>query len=200
MSGHFPFCHMKRLFPIAAALLLAACSKTYFTPDSNALLSNPLYAEQYAEQMVDTMVDLEIYEDPILEDASIKKIVDETKGHWLAVAREARAAQRKGAKGGFIPMRAYAEGEVLFTEDALHVSPQFSATPGPSLHIFITTIVDPRDTEFPDETAIDLGEIASMQGAQSFPVPAMENWKIYRTVVLWDRDLKRLYAFAQISP
>ena len=185
---------------IIAALTLSACNNTQFTPDQEALLRNPLYTEGYSESMVDTMVNLEIYNDPILEDETVKEYVDSTKETWLKVAKASRAKQREGAKGTFIPMKEYTEGEVLYVDNLVHLSPFFTSTPGPSLHIFLTKAVDPRDVLFPDESALDLGALTVVQGAQSFAVPDVENPAEYLSVVLWDTKLDRLYSFAQITP
>lgn len=189
-----------RALLFAAPLLLLGCKAAY-QADAEALLENPLYMEIYAEQMVDTMVGFEIYEDPIVEDEDKKKIIDETKEYWFALAKKSRADQRKGSKGGLISMKQYTEGEVLYKDGFVHLGPTFVATPGPDLHIYLTTAIDPRDVQFPDESAIDLGVIAVPYGAQSFIIPKkLENPLAYRTVVIWDNKLDRLYGFAQLSP
>lgn len=193
---------MKTTLPLTLtlAVVLSACNQTQYTPDKEALLNNPLYAEQYAEQLVDRMTNLEIYQDPSLEDASVRSIVDETKEKWLKVAAQSRKDQREGIKGTLIPMKEYVEGEVLYKDNILHLAPHFISAPGPSLHVFLSKAIDPRDVLFPDETAIDLGEITSPYGAQSVAVPEVDTPEEYRTVVLWDTDINRLYGFAQINP
>ena len=184
-----------------APLLLVACSKGTYTPDQEALLENPLFLEIYAEQLVDTMVNLEIYEDPITEDEDKMKIVESTRKYWFTKSKEARKTQRQGSKGSFTTMKEYSEGEVLFLDNAVYFGPSFVTSPGPSLHAFLTVTVDPRDIEFPDITAIDLGEIRVPFGAQAFIIEEeIEDPIKYRTVVLWDTDLDRLYGFSQLSP
>lgn len=185
---------------LSLAIALVGCSQTQYTPDQSALLNNPLYAEQYSEQMVDRMVNLEIFNDPILEDRAIKNYADDTKEQWLKVAKTARALQREGLKGTLIPMQEYVEGEVLYHNDTVHFAPHFIVAPGPSLHVFLTKVIDPRDDVFPDETAIDLGFMAVPYAAQSFAVPPVETPEEYRALVLYDVKLKRLYGFAQINP
>lgn len=184
---------------LALSLTLVGCQAAQYSPDRDALLSNPLYAETHAENMVDVMVNLEIYNDPILEDEEVQTIVDNTKETWLKVTKAARAAQAEGIKGTLIPMKEYVEGEVLYYKNALHFSTYFSSSPGPSLHVFLSKAVDPRDVLFPDESALDLGEMTAPYGAQSYPVPEVEDTQAYRSVVLWDTELNRLYGFAQIS-
>ncbi|MDP6562057.1 MAG: DM13 domain-containing protein [Candidatus Peribacteraceae bacterium] len=189
-----------RSIALITPLLLAACGGTY-NPDQKALLENPLYLEQYAEQLVDAMVNLEIYEDPLLEDAAKQKVVDSTKEYWLKKAKEARKAQRKGMKGSFTTMKEYTEGEVVFNGKTVYFGPTFDTTPGPSVHAFLTVTVDPRDVQFPDITAIDLGEVKVPFGAQGFVLDEkIEDFIKYRTVVLWDTKLDRLYGFAQMTP
>ncbi len=191
---------MKKFALIVATATLSACSQTQYVPDREALLNNPLYLEMYAESMVDAMVNLEIYEDPILEEDGKKNYVDDVKEEWLAKAKEARSLQRQGSKGTMIPMKEYVEGEVLYLNNQLHLSPYFVSTPGPSLHVFLSKAVDPRDVLFPDETAIDLGPLTVPMAAQTFAVPATEKPAEYTSVTLWDTELNRLYGFAQITP
>lgn len=191
---------MKRSLLLLAPLLLVACKTTTSDISYDALLKNPLFVEQYAEQLVETMVNLEIYEDPIVEDVAKKKVIDATKEYWLQQAVQARKDQRNGMKGNFIQITEYTEGEVLFTGDAVHFGPTFSVSPGPELRVILTNAIDPRDVTFPDETAIDVGELTVPYGAQSFILKEkIEDITQYRTVVLWDKKLDRLYAFAQMS-
>lgn len=189
---------MKKLLP--ALLLLTACGQPDYHPDFEAKLQNPLFAEQYAEAMVDAMVNLEIYQDPILEDEGKKKVADKAKEFWLEKAKKARAEQREGSKGGLLPMKAYVEGEVLYRNNTLYFPAYFLSTPHPSVHVFLSKVIDPRDAEFPDPTALDLGLIQSAFGPQAYAVPEVENPREYRTVVLWDTKLERLLGFAQIDP
>ena len=189
---------MKKTLLLSITLLLSACSdpETALHID---LLENPLYAERFSETMVNTMVELEIYNDPLIEDETKRRIAEETKEKWLAVAKTARKKQREGSNGNFLTMNEYAAGEVLYVENKVHFSTLFETEPGPELHVFLTTVVDPRDVAFPDETALDLGIVVTPFGAQSYGVPEVEDPKLYRTVVLWDTKLERLYGFAQIS-
>jgi len=194
---------MKRIIALIAPLLLVACNTGTTGQTQETLLRNPLYLERYSEQMVDTMVSLEIYEDPLLEDPIKSEIADSTKKYWLKESKKARKAQRLSSKGTLITMKEYVAGEVMFTKagDALYFGPDFTTTPGPGLHVFITTAVDPRDVEFPDETAIDLGKVSVPYGSQVFiPKQKIEDAIKYRTVVIWDTKLGRLYGFAQLSP
>jgi hypothetical protein len=192
-----------RSIALLAPLFLVACTNGSGGQTQETLLQNPLYLEKYSENLVDTMVNLEIYEDPLLEDPAKKKIADSTKEYWLKEAKKSRKQQRQSSKGMFIPMKEYAAGEVMLTRkgDSVYFGPSFETTPGPSVHAFISKTVDPRDVEFPDETAIDLGEVKIPYGAQSFMLTEKLAEPIkYRTVVLWDTKLGRLYSFAQISP
>ncbi len=193
---------MKRIFLASVALItLSGCaSNASQEHELSYLLKNPLFAERYAEALVDAMVELEIYEDPILEDEDKKSLTDATKEQWLEVAQKAVREQRKGAKGSLIAMKEYVAGEVLYLNDMLYLGPEFFTTPGPSLHFFITKAVDPRDVQFPDVTAKDIGSVRSNVGVSQYSVPSVENPLEYRTIVLWDTKLERLYGFAQMSP
>jgi len=191
---------MKKLIALAfSTLLLGACSESGKSLTLETRLQNPLFAERYAETMVDLMVELEIQSDPLLEDESKKKIVDDTRRKWLKIGRDARKKQREGTAGHFIGTKEYTQGEALYVDNTLYLSTLFEAAPGPSLHLFLTAVVDPRDVEFPDETGIDLGRLESPYGAQQYNVPPVENPLLYRTVVLWDTKLERMYGFAQLG-
>lgn len=191
---------MKKLITLAlSTLLLGACNAAGKNLSLETQLTNPLYTERYAETLVDRMVELEIREDPLLEDERKKKIADDARVKWLKIARDARKKQREGTQGNFITANEYAHGEVLYVDNTLYLGTTFESDPGPSLHLFLTTIVDPRDIEFPDETSLDLGRLESAYGAQQYPVPQVEDPLLYRTAVLWDTKLERLYGFAQLS-
>ena len=181
-------------------ILLAGCTSSNSSgPNLEAHLLNPLYAERYYDNLVDRIVELEIQKDPILENERKKKIADETRRKALAGAQEAQKKQREGPRGFFIGVQEYAQGETLYLGDTLYLSTTFETDPGPSLHLYLSTIVDPRDTEFPDETTFDLGRLESPYGVQQYAVPEVEDPLLYRTAVLWDTKLERLYGFAQLS-
>jgi hypothetical protein len=192
----------KTIIASMAILALTACqnANTSNEPELSYLLENPLFAERYSESMVDTMVELEIYEDPIIKDEAKMKIIDKTKESWLKVAQKARVDQRKGSKGSFTPITEFTAGEVLYSGNSLFLAPDFASAPGPSLHFYLSTVVDPRDVEFPDESAIDLGLMRSNLGTGRYEVIAIEEPIKYRSLVLFDTELERLYGFAQISP
>lgn len=190
----------KPLFTLTlSTLLLAGCSSATEEMSLEQRLENPLYAERYAEEIVDRMVEYKIQNDPILEDEQKAAIIEETRKKWLEVGRDARTKQREGFTGFVTSINEPAKGELLYMGNILYTDTTFDVAPGPDLHFYITTIVDPRDTEFPDETAVDLGQLRSSYGAQKYSVPPVEDPQIYRTVVLWDNALERLYGFAQIS-
>ncbi|MBT5236971.1 hypothetical protein HOL63_01210 [Candidatus Peregrinibacteria bacterium] len=192
----------KTIIASMALLALTACqnANTSKEQELSYLLENPLFAERYSESMVDTMVELEIYEDPIIKDEAKMKIIDKTKESWLKVAQKARVDQRKGSKGSFTPITEFTAGEVLYSGNSLFLAPDFASAPGPSLHFYLSTVVDPRDVEFPDESAIDLGLMRSNLGTGRYEVVGIEEPIKYRSLVLFDTELERLYGFAQISP
>ena len=98
-----------------------------------------------------------------------------------------------------MPINEYAKGDFLYIDDTLYVGTLFEIDPLPGLHVYLTTVVDPRDVEFPDDTAMDLGPIQTAYGAHAYEVPSVENPLLYRTVVLWDNELGRLHSFAQLN-
>lgn len=185
------------------AILLAGCSQDPLPRSDTSLeeqLRNPLYAEQYYDELVERLVTLEIQKNPLLEDEEKKERVEKARSKALANANEANNLQDKGTKGNFLSMEEFAKGEVLYLENWLYFSPEFETVPGISLSVFMTIVVDPRDVNFPDVSAIDLGPLSDPYGAQALPVPPVDIPLAYRTVVLWDTVLERLYGFAQLSP
>jgi len=193
---------MKRLFTtFVFALFLSAC-----TPDQGPLaihldqrLENPLFAEHFAKILVLRMTEIEIQKDPILEDEKKRRIVEETKKHWMEVDREARKIQREGISGEFIGIKEYALGEVLLLDSMLYIGPTFELDTGPEVHLFLSNVIDPRDIEFPDEESLSLGPLQSPFGAQRYELPPELDLSVIRTVVLWDMKLERILGFAQLS-
>lgn len=193
----------KTILFFCLSVVLTACSQDPGSYRSKALeehLQNPLFAEQYFENLVQRMVELVIRQDPILDNESKKAIADNVRREGLEKAKDATQTQLKGTYGEFMAASEWAKGEALYVNDTLYFGPDFQVDPGPSLHVFLTTVVDPRLESFPDSSAHDLDQIQSMVGDQSYPVPKVENPLLYRTVVLFDTVLERLYAFAQLSP
>lgn len=180
------------------SMLLAGCSPE-LSVQLQDRLKNPLYAEQYYDLLLDRMVDLKIREDPILKDSAKAAVIEDTRLSALMRTKEANTAQREGMLGAFISGVEEAHGEALLTESALYLGPTFETYPGPSLHVLLTTVVDPREGIFPDPTSVDLGAIEDPFGAQTFSVPKLENASAYRTVVIWDTKLERIYGFAQLA-
>lgn len=188
---------------LCLGLVLTACSRSPESYRSDALeehLQNPLFAEHYFEALVQRMVEIVIRQDPILDDDQTKTIVDQIRREGLEKVKQATQTQLKGTYGEWIPASEWAKGEALYVNDILYFGPEFRSDPGPSLHVFLTTVVDPRMESFPDESARDLGQIQSTFGDQSYFVPNVDNPALYRTVVLFDTVLRRIYAFAQLSP
>lgn len=182
---------------IGLSLALAGCAATPVSVED--LLKNPLFAERYAESTVDRLVELDIAKDPVLEDPAKKEYVETQRKHWLEVAREAREAQREGMEGNLVLINDYAKGDFLYINGSLYAGTLFEIDPLPGLHMYLTTVVDPRDVTFPDETAMDLGPVKTAYGAHAYDVPKVENPLLYRTVVLWDSELGRLHSFAQLN-
>jgi hypothetical protein len=102
-------------------------------------------------------------------------------------------------EGNMIPIGDFAKGDVLYVQGALYFGTLFEIDPLPDLHVFLTTVVDPREVTFPDATAMDLGLLQSAYGAQTYAVPEVDNPLLYRTVVLWDTEFGRLHSFGQLA-
>ncbi len=184
---------------LAFTFLLTACGSVSRTSieEQNR---NPFTASRYGDELADTMANLIIVDDPILKEEGMRERIQEVIEEGKAIADEAREEMSGMMEGVFISLGQETAGRVLHDGEVLFLSSDFETDPGPSLHLYLTTAVDPRDLEFPDPTAIDLGETQSVYGAQTYDLPAIEDPRLYRTAVLWDSDLKRLWAFAQLAP
>jgi hypothetical protein len=145
------------------------------------------------------MANLIITNDPMIQDASMRKVVEAEIGRGKDIAESARFIQGQGIFGTIIPIKGDTTGIALYVDDTLYLSSDFSSDPGPSIHVYLTTIVDPRDAVFPDASTVDLGELQAVYGAQQYAVPQQKNTADLRTFVLYDTKLKMLYGFAQIS-
>ncbi len=195
---------MKTILPLslATSILVVGCASQHnenANVSLDALLQNPLYAERYMENMVDFYTEFEIQEDPILDNEEINAFMDSERRNWLDQSRKVRELQREGFLGNLITVNKSVYGEVLYLNDMLYLGSEFESTPGPSLHLYLTQAVDPRDVAFPDSTSIDIGRLESAYGAQSYSVPPTDKPELYRTLVLWDDKLSILYGFAQLQ-
>ncbi|MBU2213096.1 DM13 domain-containing protein [Patescibacteria group bacterium] len=193
---------MKRLLTLAAlSLLITACSpRNTSTMTLAERLQNPLFAERYSKMLVGRLTELEIDKDPLLEDPKMQELVTSTKTKWMEVDREARRIQREGMKGEFVGIKEYALGEVLLLEHMLYFASDFETDPGPGLSIFLSDAIDPREVDgFPRTEEINLGPLQSPYGQQRYTIPETVDTTVFRTVILWDTELQRLYGFAQIS-
>ncbi len=190
-----------RFTPLAACLvLLAACSNSpRSSRDIATEVLNPLTAIQYGNELADTLADIIIQDDPLLERAGMEEFLQQNIAKAKTMVQVGRDARMRGRFGSFIPLSEYVQGDALYVDNRLYFSPTFLADPGIVLHVYLTQAVDPREVEFPDATAINLGEIQSIYGPQTYIVPPQENPDLYRMVVLWDVQLSRLYGFAQIG-
>jgi hypothetical protein len=160
---------------------------------------NPLTASRYGDDLADTMANLVIQNDPIIKEPGMRQIIDQEIARGKSIAVGAREQTDQGAKGALIPIKESVTGNVLLLQDTLNFSSDFETKPGPDLHVYLTTVVDPRDKAFPDATAVDLGPIQSAYGAKQYALPGKTDPGVLRTLVLFDRTLKRIYGFAQLS-
>lgn len=187
---------------LASVTLLAACTSEPVRTSENleTLLENPLYAERYFKDLVTTMVDMEIHEQRMLTGSGLEATVVRAKERALERAKMAEAQTREGLIGSFVPAKEEPIGQVLLLGTKLYMGSDFSTEPGPNLHVYLSTLIDPRDITFPDEAALHLGPLKNAYGAQNYDVTTTQDAKTFRTVVLYDQALKRVYGFAQISP
>lgn len=194
---------MKHLLASSAillfSLLLAACGSTALHTSIDEQNKNPLTASRYGDELADTMANIVINNDPILQQAGVRAVIDAEIARGKETSNRARETQARGMKGALIPIKEEIDGFVLYVDDTLFLSSDFDTKPGPELHAYLTTGVDPRDVPFPEKMSIDLGMIQNIFGAQQYSVPHQDKRELYRTFVLYDKKLGRLYGFAQLS-
>ncbi len=186
------------LTTLSLSLALSACRSIPGYTSIDRENSNPLVASRYGEELADSMANYIIANDPITKNPGIISILEQEIERGKDLADAARAKQSEGALGGILQMKQEAFGLVLLLSGTLYLSSDFMTTPGPSLHAFLTEVIDPRDVEFPDSSAIDLGEIQSAFGAQQYNLPKKSSPDAMRTFVLFDTALNEIYAFAQL--
>lgn len=160
---------------------------------------NPLFVEHYGEELLGHIADLKINQDPVLNDQKVADHLEGIRNEWRAKVDNAEKEQNEFPRGVLIAIEEDALGEVLYKNGVLYFGPETSFVPSQDLRLFVTTVVDPRDTEFPDETAIDLGVIQTPYGPQAYKVPSEADANLYRTVVLFDTATQKIFSFAQLS-
>lgn len=180
----------------ASLLLLSACGASK-SADLTDLLKNPLYAEQYYDAQTEHMVDLLINSGALLKDESIKSAIDNARLEGVKLAKEATDLQAQGKMGTIMSDTGEAIGEVLLLDKTLYFGPEFQIAPGVNVHVYLSSVLDPRDGTFPDNTAVDLGPVHTAFGATMYPVTV--DTEHLRTFALYDVSLKRLMGFAQLQ-
>jgi hypothetical protein len=181
----------------SVVLALSSCGSGDRTVSWND--GNPLVTSRYGDDLADTMANLIISKDPAADDPMMRPTIDKAIKDGKRIGAEARTVMNQGLQGGLIAIKEDLQGFAVYVNDTLFFSSDFEVKPGPALHVFLTRAVDPRDIQFPDATAIDLGIIQSPFGAQQYDVPHQAKADAIRTVVFWDTSLKRLYGFGQLS-
>ncbi|MFA6522760.1 MAG: DM13 domain-containing protein [Candidatus Peribacteraceae bacterium] len=194
---------MKRyLFPLFLALLLAGCTRSD-SGQANVrwenLMQNPLYADQYWLDMVNRMVEMQLQEPDLAKNKTLLATVDEVRRNALLREQAEARKRREGKEGSFIQVKEFTEGRALLRGTTLSFSPTFSTVPGPNLRIYLSPSLDPRDAAFPDTGSLNVGRLESPYGAQEYLLSEETDTKPFRTVVLYDPKLERLYGFAQLQ-
>jgi len=189
---------MRKLLPsLLLAILLTGCAApTRLGTGTENLMDNPLFAQRYYDELTDRMVEIQLREKDVTDTGTLAA-ADRVRADALAKAQEQTAKKRGRKLGQFLSIKEATEGWALLLGNILYVSSDFVTYPGPSLHLYLTTVLDPRDGTFPDATSIDLGLLSTPYGAQQYTLPAAGTGTALRTAVLYDTELKRLYAFAQ---
>jgi hypothetical protein len=188
---------MKNLTPLLCTLaLVAACTPSTTSIDQQN--ENPLTASRYGDELADTMANLIIRKDPVLEQPGMRESVEKGIAEGKEIGAVARQIQKQGMMGSFISVSQSVIGYALLLDKTLYLSSDFFSSPGLNLHLYLTDVVDPRDTEFPDPNAVNIGRLQAVYGAQEY-VLDIEDASALRTAVVWDATLKQIYGFAQLS-
>lgn len=193
---------MRKFLTLASlsSLALAACTASG-QMSLDDFLQNPLYADRYYEDLAVHMADFTIQNDPLMQDAEMKDIVEQTRLDALEKAKEIDAIMKEGIVGGFMSDTDEVWGRTLLIGNTLYFSPDFITAPGIDLHVYLSPRSDPRQPDFPGEQDLDLGTITSAYSSHSITVPddAVKDGTL-QTVVLYDKALKRIYGFSVMGP
>ncbi len=188
-----PFC-MRKFLPLAPLFLLTACgSSASMSLESH--LQNPLFAEQYYDAQVENMVNMIIASGSLMQDPSMKDAINATRLEGLRLAKEATEMQGNGMEGDIMSDSQSAMGEVLLLDGNLYLGPDFRVVPGINLHVYLSTVVDPREGVFPDETAQDLGPVRNTFGDAIYTGADLDN---AYTFVIYDKGTKQIVGFSQL--
>lgn len=192
---------MKKLL-LLSAIALTGCSGS---ASLESLLQNPLYAEYYHNDLADRLATIELQGDypankPVMDNAELLSLAREAREQAVVEAATARKARDRGATGGFVPVAEQVSGQVMLVDDTLFTGPTFNTPPGVDLQLYLSVAIDPRDVVWPDDSAVALGNVQQHYGAGAYSASAdAPEGKQWRTVVLYDAALKRIYGFVQLS-
>lgn len=188
-----------------ACIMLSACGSKP-TPEAprNAAnlpyhLQNPLFVERYGKELLGQLAKIKTSDSSFLSRKANADRLESLRTEWRSKVDESEVMQNNNLRGGLISVDADALGELLLVKDTLYFGPETSFVPSADLRIYLTTVVDPREVAFPDETAMDLGPIQSPYGPQAYKAPNVTNPLEYRTAVLYDPTLESMFAFAQLG-
>lgn len=183
-------------------LILTACTASPApAPVSHPLserLQNPLFAEQYWSDQAEHMADFVRNKDPLLKDGVKKAAVDAARTKALQKLDEVRASMKTGRRGSFLIATESIQGSALLLNNTLYFSALFACFPNPETHVYLSSVIDPRDAAFPDPTAFDAGALQSPYGDQTYVLPESQKNKRFNTVVIYDKSLNRIMGFAQL--
>lgn len=188
------------LFSLLSLLILSGCrgeSSTRSRPLSDRL-QNPLFAEQYWSEKAEHMADFIRNEDPITKDAVKKAVIESERADAVAKLEEVRKSMSSGRKGALLIATEPIQGMALLLNNTLYFGSTFLAYPNPDTYVYLTTIVDPRDTTFPDATSYQVGPLQSPYGEQEYVIPESRSDPRFKTVVIYDKKLDRILGFAQL--
>lgn len=189
---------MKKLLLLSAvSLLLVGCAPKEQSLDDELL--NPLTAVQYGDALAENLANLIINKDPLAKDKAVQDKIQKEIASAKVISRVGSERQNSGMWGIFVSDGDTVDGTALSLEGSLFFSPDFNLRPLPQTHVYLTTVVDPRDVTFPDASAIDLGAIHSAFGAQTYVLPKLDKPEFYRTAVLFDATFKKILGFAQLQ-
>ncbi len=193
---------MKRLVP-ALALLLTACSNNLQSMDVQSYFANnPVAAEEAATALGQVYVGMIVNEKAELQKNDLFDEVDRMRAEAGAAIEAATRERKNGLLGQFIPFKQYTAGVVVVRpkDGIIFTGTTFESDPGPDLHLYASVVSDPREGVFPDESAKDLGLMGFTYGPQTMTFDATLWNDDFRTLIIYDAKLKRVYGFAQVGP
>jgi hypothetical protein len=75
----------------------------------------------------------------------------------------------------------------------------FEVTNGPDLHVFLTTVADPRSEDWHNGQELDLGSLKGNIGSQNYEIPAEVDLSQYKSVIIYCVPFRVTFSTASLQ-